>query len=61
MKHKFKLRKMGKGITLAVENKKWQDPMKPRIPKTQTHKDPRFPSRSERKNLLREEIKDQLG
>jgi len=57
MKNKHKVVKINK-VKVAVENKKWQTPMKPRIPVTKTHKDPRFPSRQDLKQDLKSQIDD---
>ena len=52
---KYKLRKIG-GIKTAVENKKWETPMKPRVPNTVTHSDDRWPTRARQKELDRDII-----
>lgn len=51
MSKKYKVKKIGK-VRVAVECKKWETPMKPRVPRTITHSDPRWPSRSEDKREL---------
>jgi len=55
MKNKHRVTKL-KGIKVVSEHKKWQTPMKPRIPVTKTHKDPRFPSRQDLKQALKSQI-----
>lgn len=50
--NKYKIRKIGK-IKIAVKNKKWEQPMKPRVPKTMTHQDDRWPNRAKSKRQLK--------
>lgn len=56
MKNKFKIVKINK-VKLAVENKKWETPMKPRIPTVKTHQDDRWPSRAKSKREFKQTLK----
>lgn len=57
MKNKHKVTRLN-GNKVVSEHKKWQTPMKPRIPTTKTHKDPRFPSRQDLKQDLKSQIEE---
>ena len=54
MRKKYKVKRIN-GVRVAVENKKWQEPMKQRIPVIKVHKDDRWPSRARAKELCRKE------